>query len=183
MQIANCPKQITAFREWPSPNASNSEHWPALYCYNLLNANSCWFTETSKTPSGAGVYSHGSRTEVSTCFCSYATIFQADAIDLYVERLLIAHKIMKIFSDNQATLKAICSHWIMSKLALTWLSSMGRLKKLSLIWIPSQTGLEGNDTADSFGECTANGFASPEPVSGISLRSRLLAKSTRFSPL
>ncbi|MVN24507.1 hypothetical protein GO639_04910 [Staphylococcus aureus] len=43
----------------------------------ILRADSCWFTDGSKTPSGsgAGVFSRRPRTEISTCIGTYATVF------------------------------------------------------------------------------------------------------------
>lgn len=57
----------------------NIKGW-RLHREETLNADSCWFTYGSKTPSDlrAGVYCRGPRVEVSTCLDSYATVFQSE---------------------------------------------------------------------------------------------------------
>ncbi|XP_074034177.1 uncharacterized protein isoform X1 [Leptinotarsa decemlineata] len=89
----------------------------------ILRADSCWFTDGSKTPSGsgAGVFSRRPRTELSTYLGTYAIVFQAEiySIELCAERLdksNLTHKSIKIFSDSQAALEALGSHRATSEL-------------------------------------------------------------------
>ncbi|KAJ8974399.1 hypothetical protein NQ317_011243 [Molorchus minor] len=83
----------------------------------LQKADSCWFTDGSKTPegTGAGVHSCNPRTRISVSLGTNATVFQAEvyAIELCVGRLEQMNPIrrtIKIFSDSQAALKALFSY-------------------------------------------------------------------------
>ncbi|KAJ8911334.1 hypothetical protein NQ315_003988 [Exocentrus adspersus] len=119
---------------------------------DLLRADSCWYTDGSKTPesAGAGVYSRRPRVEIADSLSHYATIFQAEihAIELCgreLENRGLNRRSIKIFSDSQAALKALGSYRCISKAAWNCqqtLSGVGRTNTLTLVWIPGHVGLE-----------------------------------------
>lgn len=145
---------------------------------DLLRADSCWFTDGSKTPegTGAGVYSCNPEVRISSSLGSNATIFQAEvhAIELCVRKLEQTHpkrRSIKIFSDSQAALKALGSYRCNSKTIRSCqetLTQLGRSNKVTLVWIPGHSGMEGNETADSLArEGAGSSFIGPEPALGI----------------
>lgn len=79
---------------------------------------------------------------------------------------------IKIFSDSQAALKALGSYRCNSK--TVWncqkaLTQLGKNNKLTLVWIPGHSGMEGNEAADSLARAGAGmSFIGPEPALGIS---------------
>ncbi|KAJ8984985.1 hypothetical protein NQ317_016896, partial [Molorchus minor] len=80
----------------------------------LQKADSCWFTDGSKTPEGNRSWSTQLQPK-DTNICTNATVFQAEvyAIELCVGRLEQMNPIrrtIKIFSDSQAALKALFSY-------------------------------------------------------------------------
>ncbi|KAJ8910602.1 hypothetical protein NQ315_003972 [Exocentrus adspersus] len=146
---------------------------------DLLRADSCWYTDGSKTPegAGAGVYSRRPRVEIADSLGQYATVFQAEihAIELCgreLEKWGPNRRSIKIFSDSQAALKALGSYRCTSK--VVWncqqtLSRVGRTNRLTLVWIPGHVGLKGNEAADSLARRGATlEFIGPEPVLGLS---------------
>lgn len=152
----------------------------------LTRADSCWYTDGSKTNAGvgAGVYSCNPKTEVSYRLGKFATVFQAEifAIEMCATRLVerqVAHKSINIFCDSQGALKALGSNRCKSK--LVWncqqtLTYLGRSNRVNLVWIPGHSGIPGNERADSLAKKgAADNFTGPEPVLGISLN---MAKNT-----
>ncbi|KAJ8910206.1 hypothetical protein NQ315_014497 [Exocentrus adspersus] len=133
---------------------------------DLLRADSCWYTDGSKTPegAGAGVYSSQPRVEIADSLGQYATVFQAEihAIELCgreLEKRGPNRRSIKIFSDSQAVLKALGSYHCTSK----------AYHGLTLVWIPGHVGLQGNEVADSLARRgAASEFIGPEPVLGLS---------------
>lgn len=72
--LGMAPKLMLLIASFDLPHTviiPNRKDW-ILHNEKLLRANSCWFRDGSKTPSGSGVsvYCLGPRTEISTCLCS-----------------------------------------------------------------------------------------------------------------
>ncbi|KAJ8915875.1 hypothetical protein NQ315_015486 [Exocentrus adspersus] len=146
---------------------------------DLLRADSCWYTDGSKTPegAGAGVYSRRPSVEMTDSLGQYASVFQAEihAIELCgreLEKRGPNRRSIKIFSDSQAALKALDSYRCTSK--AVWncqetLSRVGTTNRLTLVWLPGHVGLKGNEVADSLARRGATlEFIGPEPVLGLS---------------
>ncbi|KAJ8983160.1 hypothetical protein NQ317_016259 [Molorchus minor] len=152
----------------------------------LQKADSCWFTDGSKTPegTGAGVHSCNPRTRISVSLGTNATVFQAEvyAIELCVGRLEQMNPIrrtIKIFSDSQAALKALFSYRCNSKTEWNCQKALNNLSlrnHVTLVWIPGHSGQEGNEIADSLARKGAETtFIGPEPVLGISYNTAKMA--------
>lgn len=144
----------------------------------LEKADICMYTDGSKMPSGvgAGIYGRKPRTEITISRGKLSSIFQAEvhAIETCARMLderQLKHRNIKIFSDSQAALKALESITCTSKAIWSCkeaLGSLGGKNKISLIWIPSHTGYEGNEEADNLAKAGAEyNPVGPEPVLGI----------------
>ncbi|KAJ8915922.1 hypothetical protein NQ315_015537 [Exocentrus adspersus] len=147
--------------------------------FQSCDSDSCWYTDGSKTPegAGAGVYNRRPRVEIADRLGQYATVFQAEihAIELCgreLEKRGPNRRSIKIFSDSQAALKALGSYRCTSK--AVWncqqtLSRVGRTNRLILVWIPGHIGLKDNEVADSLAKRgVALEFIGSEPVLGLS---------------
>ncbi|KAJ8976990.1 hypothetical protein NQ317_013991 [Molorchus minor] len=152
----------------------------------LQKADSCWFTDGSKTSegTGTGVHSCNPRTRISVSLGRNATVFQAEvyAIELCVGRLEKMNPIrrtIKIFSDSQAALKDLFSYRCNSK--TVWncqkaLNTLSLRNHVTLVWILGHSGQEGNEIADSLARKGAETtFIGPEPVLGISYNTAKMA--------
>jgi ribonuclease HI len=79
-----------------------------------------------------------------------------------------------IFSGSQAALKALNSFLIKSK--LVWncfqlLLKRAEQNKVTLIWVPGHSGVEGNEKADQLTKLGADEpLLGPEPFCGITKR-------------
>ena len=83
-------------------------------------------------------------------------------------------KIIRVYSDSQAALKALCNTKISSKSvagcrrAVENLTDLGN--SVSLVWIPGHEGHEGNEVADQAAKKAAEtAFTGPQPSLPISL--------------
>jgi hypothetical protein len=76
-----------------------------------------------------------------------------------------------IFSDSEAARKALSSFLIKSKLAWNCsqlLLELAEQNEVKLIWVPEQSGVEGNEKADQLAKLGADEpLLGPEPFSGI----------------
>src|ERR1700743_1750891 len=80
------------------------------------------------------------------------------------------------FVDSQGAIKALNSPWPVSTLvaeAIEALNHFGRAKNLTIHWIPSHHGHEGNEVADELAkEATRSAFLGPQPPLPLSRRDR-----------
>jgi len=81
------------------------------------------------------------------------------------------NKWILIFSDRQAALKALSSPKVTSGLVaerLDALFALASLKEVTLIWVPGQCGILGNEKADMLArQASAMPLLGPEPALGI----------------
>jgi ribonuclease HI len=106
------------------------------------------------------------------------TIFQAEmyAINVCTRICLstegLAGKHVYIMSDSQAALRALKSYSFTPKLVADCLDNLKRLTtkcKLTLLWVPGHTGLEGNEEEDQLAnKGSETNFIGPEPFFGYS---------------
>ena len=109
----------------------------------------------------------------------YPTVFQAEvvAIEAACTSLCTSgttNKSIRVLSDSQAALKALCNTRITSKGVASCKQAVERLviggNRVSLIWIPGHEGHEGNEVADQAAKMAAEAdFLGPEPALPISL--------------
>lgn len=136
-----------------------------------------WYTDGSKTETGtgAGIYGQTPRCNISQPLGEYTTVFQAEiyAIDCCLRENLrrgYTGKNILICSDSQASIKALNSWVIKSKLVWECLENLKNLSvsnKVTLKWVPGHKGIEGNEKADALArEGSATSFTGPEPATG-----------------
>lgn len=132
-----------------------------------------YYTDGSKLENGstgAGVY--GPRLNLAIPMGTQPTVFQAE---IHAIRACVAHcadrayRHSKIFiiSDSRASLLALDSHTVESKLVwecMLALNTLGEANKVTLMWAPGHAGIHGNETADALArEGSARSFIGPEP--------------------
>lgn len=134
-----------------------------------------WFTDGSKTHSGtgAGMFCQNDKFGFRESLGTYASVFQAEisAISFCVDICLKKHyrgRVIQIYSDSQAALKALNQCGISSKLVYSCvklLNELGAHNKVQLYWVPGHGGVIGNEKADILaGEAASQGFCGPEPA-------------------
>lgn len=124
---------------------------------NPINESSQnWFTDGSKTDEGTGSGVYGPSIKISIALDNSATVFQTEVLALSV----CAQEILKteprsqnysIFCDSQAAIRAVSNFKSSSKLVQDCKSDLNKLathNKVTIIWIPGHSGLEGNEIAD-----------------------------------
>ncbi|KAI3378370.1 hypothetical protein SNEBB_006622, partial [Seison nebaliae] len=140
------------------------------------------FTDGSKTEIGTGVGSvirtSNIQEDISLTFCSNASVYQMEitAVSVTAETLLqmgTEDKNVTIYSDSQATVKALMSNPVLSKSTLECIRKLNELaetNRVSINWIPAHQGYEGNELADSLAKAGANDhFIGPTPSIPIPL--------------
>ena len=105
------------------------------------------------------------------------TIFQAEmyAINVCARLCLeledISGKHVYIMSDSQAALRALKAHTFYSKLVFECLDILKKLTsrcRVTLMWVPGHTGIEGNELADQLAnKGSETYFIGPEPFFGF----------------
>ena len=135
-----------------------------------------WYTDGSKSEAGTGFGVFGPDTKLSEPMGKYASIFQAEinaigrCAEVSIQRNY-RNKHIVINSDSQAAIKALNSPIITSRLVwecLGHLNELGRTNRVLLRWVPSHSGIEGNEMADQLAkEGAETPFVGPEPFCGI----------------
>ena len=135
------------------------------------------FTDGSKTNHGTGsgyiIRSTNLSKDGRKTLDDLSSVFQAEimAISETADWLISEEtrwKNVTIYSDSQAALKALQGYRFTSNLTLECsnkLSKLARVNRVSLQWIPSHTGYEGNEAADALAkEATERSPLGPTPI-------------------
>lgn len=141
------------------------------------------YTDGSKREglTGAGFFSEYPLLEVSLSTGSYATVYQTElfAIAQLCESDTLKSatgKEIYICTDSQSAIDAISSPIVDSftvRECKTNLNNIGNANKVTILWVPSHTGIPGNEKADTLaGVGTSRSFIGPEPYFGISKTTR-----------
>jgi len=125
---------------------------------------------------GSGIY--GQRPNRSYCFPlgKFATVFQTEIYGILqcaYENIRRAYKNKQILicSDSQAALKALSGLKVTSRLVAECLDALLALashNEVTLVWLPGQQGILGNEQADKLArQASAMPILGPEPALGI----------------
>ena len=173
------PKETTAGPSWTTIYPERSQ-WIDGSCSSIDPLDICCFTDGSRmeTPSGvstgSGIVIGNNR--ISTNLGRFTSVFQAEifAISMCVHCLLekgVRGKGISICSDSQASLMALDSHLIVSKLVkycISLLHDLCQTNVVKLVWVPGHADIEGNELADLLARAgSLRPFIGPEPVIGI----------------
>ena len=150
---------------------------------NVQQTDMVCFTDGSVLDgmAGAGMASFGFDPggQVSFGLGSMATVFQSEvyALQMLTKQLLtngVQGKTIKIFSDSQATIKALQSMVIKQKSVSEChklLTELNTQNEVLLQWVPGHVGVPGNELADKRAkEGSKLKIYGPEPLIPISLR-------------
>jgi ribonuclease HI len=116
-----------------------------------------YYTDGSRKDGMTGMGIYGPSLRYYETLGSSATIFQAEmyAINVCARIWLstegLTGKHVYIMSDSQAALSALQSYTFTSKLVAECLNNLKRLTskcKVTLLWVPGHTGIDGNEEAD-----------------------------------
>jgi ribonuclease HI len=117
-----------------------------------------WFTDSFRADSGTGSGIFGLRPKGSFSFPlgKFTTVFQTEIyaiLQCASEKLRRAdkNKQILIFSDSQASLRALSGLKVTSELVvecLNALSAQAGLNEVTLIWVLGHCGIRGNEEAD-----------------------------------
>jgi ribonuclease HI len=140
---------------------------------NFPRGSLVFYTDGSKMDNGdtgAGVC--GPRLKLALPMGSYPTVFQAEiyAIQTCVSHCLkrkYQHAKIFIVSDSKASLLALEAKTFTSRLVwecMQTLNMLAVINKVTLMWVPGHSGIEGNEAADQLAkEGGAIPFVGPEP--------------------
>lgn len=135
-----------------------------------------WFTDGSKTTEGVGAGIVGPRCRLQIPLSNDSTIFTAElhalntATETLLDRNLTRTKI-NIMTDSQAVLKALNKPIFHHKSVLEGHRALNQLaehNKVTLVWVPGHSGIDGNDLADERARLGAQRpFIGPNPQYGF----------------
>ncbi len=137
-----------------------------------------WYTDGSKSEegTGAGIWGERPGREIIVPMGKYHSVFQSEVAAILrcaQENLMLGYrnKVISIFSDSQAALKALDSFEFKSRLVwdcYSFLAELGRCNMVTLCWIPGHSGFEGNEKADALANsAAATLLEGPQPFCGI----------------
>lgn len=129
---------------------------------------------------GAGVFCNDPLNETSISLGKYSSIFLAEIKAILDSVHWIKERCPKrdvfICTDSQSALKALSAYEFTSALALNAYEALNELAlttKVEIIWVPSHSGIEGNEKADELAKIGAmSKFTGPEPVMSLILRGK-----------
>ncbi|XP_021965805.1 uncharacterized protein LOC110861000 [Folsomia candida] len=119
------------------------------------------------------------------------TVFQAEIMGIIRASETLTdnthnYSTVDFFIDSQGAIKALTSPWPVSSLtseAIEMLNHIGETKKVTLHWIPSHHGFEGNEVADLLAkEGTLTGYLGPQPSIPLS-RSTVISSIVNWARL
>ncbi|XP_060516851.1 uncharacterized protein LOC132696179 [Cylas formicarius] len=142
-----------------------------------IKAEITWY-DGSKTQEGvgAGIYEPRTKMKISIPMGKPATVFQAEITALEhcareIKARKIRNKSLAIYTDSQATIKALQSNKITSKLVLDCHKALNEItsqNKVTLSWVPGHGGHKGNEGADDAArEGSSMRLIGPEPFCGV----------------
>jgi ribonuclease HI len=150
------------------------------------------FTDGSKDEggTGAGIWCEELGLNISIPLGKYPTVFQSEALAVgescdVATGQGVVDKDVVIYSDSRSALRALSSckfsarSVLKSRLAL---ETLAERNKVSLMWVPGHSGIEGNEKADVLARAGSNAdFVGPEPALGghAKLVSEAIKRRTR----
>ncbi|XP_035715971.1 uncharacterized protein LOC118439058 [Folsomia candida] len=119
------------------------------------------------------------------------TVFQAEIMGIIRASATLTdnthnYSTVDFFIDSQGAIKALTSPWPVSSQtaeAIEMLNHIGETKKVTLHWIPSHHGFEGNEVADLLAkDGTLTGYLGPQPSIPLS-RSTVISSIVNWARL
>jgi hypothetical protein len=138
-----------------------------------------FYTDGSRQDDSVGIGVYGPYRQIYRSLGTVPSIFIAEvfAITTCARRILQRNdrnrRTIYILSDSRAALLAISSYTIKSKMVLECtrlLTALASRHKVTLMWVPGHTGIEGNEKADELAKKGSKTyFVGPEPFCGFEL--------------
>ncbi|XP_011698268.1 PREDICTED: uncharacterized protein LOC105456144 [Wasmannia auropunctata] len=144
----------------------------------VIRNGDVWYTDGSKTDTGAGAGIYGCRKGVREALPlgELTTVFQAEvAAIMRCAQALIApggkRERIRICSDSRAALGALGACIFDSRLVWECKNALDRLSinnDVALVWVPGHSGIKGNEIADELARAgSSTRMVGPEPALGV----------------